>query len=106
MPSTIRLHRVLRGTPERVFRAFTDPDAMAKWLPPFGFTGKDHPIEAKVGGTPKMSFPNMTSGKSPSFGGDHPEIKPNERPRYKGNVPDPEPPGDMKAAVGLEKEPG
>ena len=69
MPSTIRLHRVLRGTPERVFRAFTDPDAMAKWLPPFGFTGKVHHIDLKVGGTHKMSFTNMTSGKSHSFGG-------------------------------------
>ena len=69
MPSTIRLHRVLRAPPERVYRAFLDPDAMAKWLPPHGFTGKVHQIDARVGGWYKMSFTNFTSGKSHSFGG-------------------------------------
>src|ERR1700757_4301233 len=80
--NTIRLHRVLRATPERVYRAFLDPDAMAKWLPPNGFTGKVHQMEAKVGGGKKMSFTNFTRGKTPSFGGTYGELKPNERIRY------------------------
>jgi uncharacterized glyoxalase superfamily protein PhnB len=79
MPNTIRLHRVLRATPERVYRAFLDPDAMAKWLPPNGFTGKVHHLDAKVGGTYKMSFTNFTTGKSHSFGGTYLELVPHER---------------------------
>ena len=103
MPSTIRLHRVLRGTPERVFRAFTHPDAMAKWLPPFGFTGKVHHIDLKVGGTHKMSFTNMTSGKSHSFGGKYLEIKPNELIRYTDKFDDANLPGEMQVTVTMKK---
>jgi uncharacterized protein YndB with AHSA1/START domain len=103
MPSTIRLHRVLRGTPERVFRAFTHPDAMAKWLPPFGFTGKVHHIDPKVGGTHKMSFTNMTSGKSHSFGGKYLEIKPNELIRYTDKFDDANLPGEMQVTVTMKK---
>ena len=103
MPSTIRLHRVLGGTPERVFRAFTDPDAMAKWLPPYGFTGKVHHIDPKVGGTHKMSFTNMTSGKSHSFGGKYLEIKPNELIRYIDKFDDPNLPGEMQVTVTMKK---
>jgi len=103
MPSTIRLHRVLRGTPERIFRAFTDPDAMAKWLPPYGFTGKVHHFDPKVGGTHKMSFTNMTSGKSHSFGGKYLEIKPNERLRYTDVFDDPNLPGEMQVTVTMKK---
>ncbi len=103
MPSTIRLHRVLRGTPERVFRAFTDPDAMAKWLPPYGFTGKVHQIDVKVGATHKMSFTNMTSGKSHSFGGTYLEIKPNEIIRYTDKFDDPNLPGEMQVTVTMKK---
>ena len=103
MPSTIRLHRVLRCTPQRIFRAFTDPDAMAKWLPPYGFTGKVHHIDPKVGGTHKMSFTNMTSGKSHSFGGKYLEIKPNELIRYTDKFDDPNLPGEMQVTVTLKK---
>src|ERR1700741_1924411 len=80
--NTVRLHRVLRAKPERVYRAFLDPDAMAKWLPPNGFTGKVHQMDAKVGGAHKMSFTNFTTGKSHSFGGTYLELKPHERVRY------------------------
>ena len=103
MPSTICLHRVLRGTPERVFRAFTHPDAMAKWLPPFGFTGKVHHIDLKVGGMHKMSFTNMTSGKSHSFGGKYLEIKPNELIRYTDKFDDANLPGEMQVTVTMKK---
>jgi len=103
MPSTIRLHRVLRGTPERVFRAFTHPDAMAKWLPPFGFTGKVHHIDVKVGGTHKMSFTNMTSEKSHSFGRKYLEIKPNELIRYTDKFDDANLPGEMQVTVTMKK---
>ena len=82
MSSTIRLHRVLRAKPERVYRAFLDADAMAKWLPPHGFTGKVHHLDAKVGGTHKMSFTNFTTGNSHSFGGRYLEMKPNQLLRY------------------------
>lgn len=82
MPSTIRLHRVLRAKPERVYRALLDPDAMAKWLPPYGFTCKVQHIDAKVGGAHKASFTNFTTGKSHSFGGRYIELKPNELIRY------------------------
>lgn len=82
MPSTICLHRVLRATPERVYRAFLDPDAMAKWLPPNGFTGKVHSMDARVGGSYEMSFTNFTTGSSHSFGGKYLELVPNERIRH------------------------
>src|SRR5687767_11334199 len=80
--NTVRLHRVLRATPERVYRAFLDADAMAKWLPPNGFTGKVHHLDAKVGGTYRMSFTNFSTGKSQAFGGTYLELKPNEVIRY------------------------
>ena len=83
MPSnTVRLHRVLRATPERVYRAFLDADAMVKWLPPNGFTGKVHHMDARVGGTYKMSFTNFSTGHGHSFGGEYLELVPNERIRY------------------------
>ena len=102
MPSTIRLHRVLRSKPERVYRAFIDPDAMAKWLPPNGFTGKVHEIDAKVGGGYKMSFTNFTSGTSHSFGGKFLELVPNERLRYTDAFDDPNLPGQMQTTVVLK----
>ena len=101
-PSTIRLHRVLRATPERVYRAFLDPDAMAKWLPPNGFTGKVHHLEAKVGGTYKMSFTNFTTGHSHSFGGEYLELVPNERIRHTDKFDDPNLPGEMQTTVSLK----
>ena len=102
MPNTIRLHRVLRAAPERVYRAFLDADAMAKWLPPYGFTGKVHHVDAKVGGTHKMSFTNFTTGKSHSFGGRYLELIPNERIRYTDKFDDPNLPGVMTVTVKLE----
>ena len=102
MPSTIRLHRVLRAKPERVYRAFLDADAMAKWLPPYGFTGKVHHLDAKVGGTHRMSFTNFTSGKSHSFGGRYLEMKPNELIRYTDEFDDPNLPGEMQVTVTLK----
>ena len=102
MPSTIRLHRVLRATPERVYRAFLDPDAMVKWLPPNGFTGKVHHIDAKVGGTVKMSFTNFTTQKSHSFGGTYLELVPRERLRYTDKFDDPNLPGEMQTTVTLK----
>ena len=101
--NTVRLHRVLRAPPERVYRAFLDPDAMAKWLPPNGFTGKVHHLEAKVGGTYKMSFTNFTSGHSHSFGGKYLELVPNERIRHTDKFDDPNLPGEMKTTVSLKK---
>ena len=100
--NTIRLHRVLRAKPERVYRAFLDPDAMAKWLPPNGFTGKVHSMEARVGGGHKMSFTNFTSGKSHSFGGTYLELIPNERIRYTDKFDDPNLPGEMQVTVTLK----
>ena len=79
MPSTIKLHRILKSTPERVYKAFLDPEAMAKWLPPHGFTGKVHSMDARVGGTYKMSFTNLSTGSSHSFGGEYLELVPNQR---------------------------
>ena len=101
--STIRLHRVLRATPERVYRAFLDPDAMSKWLPPNGFTGKVHQMDAKIGGTHKMSFTNFTTGKSHSFGGEYLELVPHERIRYTDRFDDPNLPGEMQITVTLKK---
>lgn len=101
MPSTIRLHRVLRAKPDRVYRAFLDPDANVKWLPPNGFTGKVHHIDACVGGTYKMSFTNFTTGTSHSFGGEYVELTPNERIRYTDRFDDPNLPGEMHVTVSL-----
>ena len=101
--NTIRLHRVLRATPERVYRAFLDADAMAKWLPPNGFTGKVHQLDARVGGTPRMSFTNFTTGKSHSFGGKYLELVPNERIRYTDAFDDPNLPGEMRLTVTMKK---
>ena len=98
---TVRLHRVLRAKPERVYRAFTDPDAMAKWLPPHGFTGRVHHLDAKVGGTFKMSFTNFNTMKSHSFGGTYLEMKPGELLRYTDQFDDPNLPGTMITTVTL-----
>lgn len=100
--STIRLHRVLRAPPERIYRAFLDADAMAKWLPPNGFTGRVHHLDAKVGGTYKMSFTNFTTGKSESFGGSYLELIPNERIRHTDSFDDPNLPGEMVTTVSLK----
>lgn len=100
--NTIRLHRVLRAAPERVYRAFLDPDATAKWLPPNGFTGKVHEMDARVGGAHRMSFTNFTTGKSHSFGGTYIELTPNERIRYTDKFDDPNLPGEMQVTVSLK----
>ena len=99
MASTIRLHRVLRASPERVYRAFLDPDAMVKWLPPNGFTGQVHQMDARVGGLHRMSFTNFTTGKSHSFGGEYLELVPRERIRYSDEFDDPNLPGTMQVTV-------
>jgi uncharacterized protein YndB with AHSA1/START domain len=103
MPSTIQLHRVLAAPPERVFRAFTDPDARARWLPPNGFTGKVHQSDLRVGGTYRMSFTNFTTGSSHSFGGTYVEIVPGERLRYTDRFDDPNLPGEMQVTVVFRK---
>ncbi len=100
--NTIRLHRVLAAAPNRVYRAFLDPDAMAKWLPPNGFTGKVHHADVEVGGTYKMSFTNFTTGKSHSFGGRYVELVPDERIRYTDRFDDPNLPGEMETTVTLK----
>jgi uncharacterized protein YndB with AHSA1/START domain len=104
--NTIRLHHVLRAPPDRVYRAFLDPDAMAKWLPPNGFTCKVHHMDAKVGGTYKMSFTNFTTGKSHSFGGSYVDLTPNERIRYTDKFDDPNVAGEMQTTITLEKVSG
>ena len=102
MPTnTIRLHRVLRSPPERVYRAFLDADAMAKWLPPNGFTGRVHHMEARVGGTFRMSFTNFSTGQSHAFGGEFLELSPHERIRYTDRFDDPNLPGVMEVTVVL-----
>lgn len=101
--NTVRLHRVLRGTPDRVYRAFLDPDAMVKWLPPHGFTGKIHSMDARVGGTYKMSFKNFNSGNSHSFGGTYLELVPGERIRYNDQFDDPNLPGQMNVTITMRK---
>jgi uncharacterized protein YndB with AHSA1/START domain len=101
--NTIRLHRVLRAAPDKVYRAFLDADAMAKWLPPSGFTGKVHQMDAKVGRTYKMSFTNFTTGKSHSFGGKYLELTPNERIRYTDKFDDPNLPGEMQTTITLRR---
>ncbi len=103
MPSTIRLHRVLRAPPERVYRAFLDADAMVKWLPPNGFTGKVQHVDARPGGSYKMSFTNFTTGSSHSFGGQYVELVPHERIRYTDRFDDPNLPGAMNVTVSLTK---
>ena len=104
MPTnSVRLHRVMRTTPEKVYRAFLDADAMAKWLPPHGFTGKVHQVDAKVGGTYRMSFTNFTTGRSHSFGGEYLELVPNERIRHTDRFDDPNLPGEMQTTVSLRE---
>jgi uncharacterized protein YndB with AHSA1/START domain len=103
MPNTIKLHRVLRTSPEKLYRAFLDADAKAKWLPPNGFTCKVHHQDAKVGGTYKMSFTNFTTGKSHSFGGKYVELTPHERIRYTDRFDDPNLPGELQVTVALKK---
>jgi uncharacterized protein YndB with AHSA1/START domain len=101
--NTVRLHRVLAAKPERVYRAFTDADALAKWMPPYGFTAKVHHLDAKVGGTFKMSFTNFTTSKSHSFGGKYLELVPHERLHYTDAFDDPSLPGEMHVTVTLKK---
>ena len=101
--STIRLHRVLRATPERVYRAFLDANAMVKWLPPNGFTGQVHHLEAKVGGTYRMSFTNFTTGSSHSFGGEFLELTPHERIRHTDRFDDPNLPGEVQTTITLKQ---
>ncbi|HKA05933.1 MAG TPA: SRPBCC family protein [Gemmataceae bacterium] len=104
MPTnTLRFHRVLRTSPEKVYRAFLDADAMAKWLPPNGFTGKVHHLDAKVGGTYKMSFTNFSTGNGHSFGGKFLELVPNERIRHTDKLDDPNLPGEMQTTITLKK---
>ena len=100
---TIRLHRVVRSTPEKIYRAFLDADAMAKWIPPYGFTCKVHHLDAKVGGTFRMSFTNFGSGNGHSFGGTYLELVPHERLRYTDKFDDPNLPGEMTVTVTLKK---
>lgn len=103
MPNTVRLHRVLATTPDKVYRAFIEPDAMAKWLPPNGFACTVHHLEARVGGTHKMSFRNFTTGDSHSFSGTYLELVPNERLRYTDKFDDANLPGEMHVTVTLKK---
>jgi uncharacterized protein YndB with AHSA1/START domain len=104
MPTnTIRLHRIIRSTPEKIYRALLDADAKAKWLPPNGFTGKVHHLEAKVGGTFKMSFTNFTTGSSHSFGGEYRELTPHERIRYTDKFDDPNLPGEIETTINLKE---
>jgi uncharacterized protein YndB with AHSA1/START domain len=98
---TVRFHRVLRATPERIYRAFLNAEAMSKWLPPYGFTCKVHHLDAKVGGTFKMSFTNFSSGNGHSFGGEYRELVPNKHIRYTDKFDDPNLPGEMVTAVSL-----
>ena len=100
--NTVELHRVLRAPAQRIYRAFLDADAMAKWLPPYGFTGKVHHIKAEVGGTYKMSFTNLATGHSHSFGGEFLELVPNERIRHTDKFDDPNLPGQMQTTVSLK----
>jgi len=103
MPNAVQFHRVLRAAPEKVYRAFLDADAMAKWLPPNGFTGKVHHLDAKVGGTYKLSFTNFTTGSSHSFGGEYLELVPHERIRHTDRFDDPNLPGEMRTTITLKK---
>src|SRR5476651_1249743 len=104
MPTgTVRLHRVIRATPERVYRAFLEADAMAKWLPPYGFTCKVHHMDARVGGTFKMSFANFGTGQGHSFGGEYLELVPNTAIRYTDRFDDPNLPGEIQVTVSLKQ---
>lgn len=103
MPNSVQFHRVLRAAPEKVYRAFLDADAKAKWLPPNGFTCRVHHMDAKVGGTYKMSFTNFTTGHSHSFGGKYVELVPHERIRYTDRFDDPHLPGEMQTTITLKK---
>jgi uncharacterized protein YndB with AHSA1/START domain len=103
MSNTVRFHRVLRTTPEKVYRAFLDPDALVKWLPPNGFTGKVHQLDARVGGKYRMSFTNFTTGNSHFFGGEYLELVPNERIRHTDRFDDPNLPGEMQTTITLKK---
>ncbi len=103
MPNTVRLHRVLRAPAERIYRAFLDPDALAKWLPPHGFTGKVHHIDARVGGGYKMSFTNFSGGGSHSFGGKYLELVPGERIVHTDKFDDANLPGEMKTTIAFRK---
>lgn len=100
--NTVKLHRVLKAKPERVYRAFTDPDAMAKWLPPNGFTGKVHEMDARVGGRYRMSFTNFSTGSSHAFGGEFLEIVENARLRYSDKFEDPNLPGEMETTIEIK----
>lgn len=103
MSGTVKLHRVFQSKPERIYKAFIDPDAMAKWLPPNGFTGKVHSMDAKVGGSYKMSFTNFSNGQSHSFGGEFVEMVPNERLVYTDKFDDPNMPGEMRTTVTIKQ---
>jgi uncharacterized protein YndB with AHSA1/START domain len=103
MPGTVRLHRILKAPPERVYRAFLDADANAKWLPPNGFTCKVHQLDARVGGTYRMSFSNFTTGSGHSFGGEYLELVPNERIRHTDKFEDAHLPGAMVTTIVLKK---
>lgn len=103
--NTVRLHRVLRSTPERVYRAFLDAAALAKWLPPNGFTGTVHHLQAEVGGSYRMSFSNFTTGHGHAFGGEYLELVPHQRIRYTGKFDDPNLPGEMQTTVTLAETP-
>lgn len=103
MPSTIRLHRVLKSTPERVYKAFLTPEALVKWMPPHGFTAKVHQMEARVGGSYRMSFTNFTTGASHSFGGEYLELVPNERIRHTDKFDDPNLPGTMTVTIEIKQ---
>jgi uncharacterized protein YndB with AHSA1/START domain len=103
MGNSIQFHRVLRAAPEKVYRAFLDADAMTKWLPPHGFTGKVHHLDAVVGGTYKMSFTNFSTGRSHSFGGEYLELTPHERIRHTDRFDDPNLPGEMRTTITLRK---
>ncbi len=102
MPNTVRFHRVLRASPEKVYRAFLDADAMAKWLPPNGFTGRVHHLDARVGGRYRMSFTNFSTGRSHSFGGEYLELVPHERIRHTDTFDDPNLPGAMQTTITLK----
>ena len=103
MPSTIRLHRVFKTKPERLYKAFLDPEALVKWIPPHGFTGKIHHMDARVGGSYRMSFTNFSTGSSHSFGGDYLELVPNQRIRHTDKFDDPDLPGTMTVTIEIKK---
>lgn len=102
MPNTVRLHRVIAAPPEKIYRAFLQPDALARWLPPDGFTGKVHALDARVGGGHRMSFTNFTTGKTHDFGGEYLELRPDERLRYTDRFDDAGLPGEMQVTVDLK----